>query len=110
MALDVHVIDDPSPKGLAGEWPVCQFEEDVHSYVVHGAGIDVYSRYAYLRRIIDFCADASYSGDALGAVVGEIDDLLPHLSANQKAVETMGQFRSACANARAAGKSVFLIL
>ncbi|MCB9925556.1 MAG: hypothetical protein H6822_25625 [Planctomycetaceae bacterium] len=83
MALDVHVVDDPSRRGLTGEWPVCQFEEAVHSYIFHGAGIEVYSRYAYLRRMIDFYADASYAGDALDAVVGESDDLLPQLSANQ---------------------------
>ena len=108
MALDVHIVDEPSRPGLTGEWPVCQFEEDVHSYIFHGAGIDVYSRYAYLRRMIDYYADASYSGDALDAVVADIDNLIPHLSSNKQAVETMRQFRSVCADARAAGKSVFL--
>lgn len=108
MALDVYIVDEPRRQGLTGEWPACQFEEAIHSYIFHGAEIDVYSRFAYLRRMIDFYADASYSGDALDAVVADIDALLPHLSPNKQAIETMRQFRSACVAARAAGKSIFL--
>ena len=86
MALDVYVVDDPRRQGLTGKLPACQFEETVHSYIFHGAGVDIYNRYAYLRRMTDFYADASYSGDALDSVVAEIDDLLPHLIASKRAV------------------------
>lgn len=41
-------------QGLTGEWPACQFEEAIHSYIYHGAGLDVYSRFACLRRMSDF--------------------------------------------------------
>ncbi|HUG67307.1 MAG TPA: hypothetical protein VMM76_06130 [Pirellulaceae bacterium] len=108
MALDVHVVDAPSRQGLTGEWPACQFEEPIHSYIFHGAGVDVYSRFAYLRRMIDFYADASYSKDELSFVVAEIDRLLPHLAANKSAVDTLKLFRTICVDAREAGKSVFL--
>ena len=56
MALDVHIVDDPRRQGLTGELPACQFEEAIHSYIFHGAGVDIYNRYAYLRRMIDFYA------------------------------------------------------
>ncbi len=107
MALDVHVVDDPKRKHLA-ERPVCQFEEEVHSYIFHGGGIDIYNRYPFLRRMIDFYADAQYTGSALDSLVGEIDDLLPNLTASKPAMETLASFRSICVEARAAGKSVLL--
>lgn len=107
MALDVHVVDDPNRQHLAG-WPSCRFEEHVHNYIFHGCGIDIYSRYAFLRRMVDYYADAHYSGDALDSVVTEIDDLLPHVTAMKAAVETLTSFRSICVDARTAGKSLFL--
>jgi len=107
MALDAHVVDHPKCQTLT-EWPVCQFEELVHSYIFYGAGIDIYSRYAFLRRMIDFYADASYTDDTLDSVVSEIEDLLPHLTANKDAVDTLTLFRRVCVDARAAGKTVLL--
>ncbi len=47
MALDVHIVDDPRRQGLTGELPAWQFEEAIHSYIFHGAGVDIYNRYAY---------------------------------------------------------------
>jgi len=108
MALDAHIVDDPRRQGLTGQWPVCQFEESVHSYIFYGAGIDIYNRYPFLRRMIDFYADASYEGDALDSVVAEIDDLLPHVTASKAAIDTLKLFQQVCIDARAAGKSVFL--
>lgn len=108
MALDVHIVDDPRRQGLTGESPACQFEEAVHSYIFHGAGIDVYSRFAYLRRMIEFYADASYSNSELNSLVADIDRLLPHLTANKGAVDTLKLFRTLCVDAREAGKSLYL--
>ena len=108
MALDVHVVDDPTRQGLTGEWPACQFEEPVHSYIFFDAGVDVYSRYAYLRRMIDFYADASYANDECECLVANSDDLLPHLTASKVGVEMLTQFRTICVAARATGKSIFL--
>ena len=108
MALDVHIVDDPSREGLTGDWPACQFEEAIHAYIFHDAGIDIYSRFAVLRRMIDFYADASYANGELDSLVEQIDQLLPHLSANKSAVDTMKLFRTVCVDAREAGKSIFL--
>ena len=108
MALDVHVVDDPRRQGLTGDWPACQFEEAIHSYIFHGAGVDVYSRFAYLRRMIDYYADASYANGELNSLVADIDRFLPHLTANKSAIDTLKLFRTVCIDARAAGKSIFL--
>lgn len=108
MALDVHVVDDPRRQGLTGDLPACQFEEAVHSYIFHGAGVDVYNRYAYLRRMMDYYADASYANGELDFLVEQIDQLLPHLAANKRAIDTLKLFRTVCIDARATGKSVFL--
>lgn len=108
MALDVHVVDAPSRQGLTGEWPACQFEKAIHAYIFHGAGVDIYNRFAFLRRMIDYYADASYANGELDFVVAQIDQLLPHLTANKSAVDTLKLFRTLCVDARAAGKSVFL--
>lgn len=108
MALDVLVVDDPSREGLTGDWPAFQFEEAIHAYIFHGAGVDVYGRFAYLRRMIDFYADASYSNSELDSLVADIDRLLPHLAANKSAVDTLKLFRTLCVDAHEAGKSIFL--
>jgi len=107
MALDVHVVDDPGRDHCTG-FPSYQFDEHVHGYIFHGCGIDIYSKYAFLRRMIDYYADAHYTGDALDRVVADIDDLAPQLSSHQPAIDALNSFRQICVEARAAGKSVFL--
>ena len=107
MALDVHVVDDPGRDHCTG-FPSYQFDEQVHGFIFHGCGIDIYSKYAFLRRMIDYYADAHYTGDALDRVVADIDDLTPQLSSHQPAVDALNSFRTICVAARAADKSVFL--
>ncbi len=107
MALDVHIVEDPKRQHLTG-FPSCQFTEDVHNYIFHGCCIDIYNHYPFLRRMIDYYADAHYAGDDLDSLVSEIDNLLPRLTALKSAVDTLTLFRSLCVDARATDKSVFL--
>ncbi len=56
--LDVHVLRTNGQCEL-----VFSFPEDVHYFIFGNAGIDVYGKFAYLRRMHDYYADASYAGD-----------------------------------------------
>lgn len=107
MALDVHVVDGADRDPAAG-FPSCAFVDRDHDYIFHGAGIDIYNRYPFLRRMIDFYADAKYGADVLDSLIAEIDDVLPQISSVKSAVDAMGSFRGVCVAARDAGKSLFL--
>ncbi len=107
MALDVYVVDGTSRDPAAG-FPSCSFVDRDHDYIFHGAGIDIYNRYPFLRRMIDFCVDAKFGSEVLDSLIAEIDDVLPQISSVKSAVAAMESFRDVCVSARAAGKSLFL--
>ena len=107
MALDVYVVDGAGRDPVAG-FPSCAFADCDHDYIFHGAGIDVYNHYPFLRRMIDFYADAKYGSEVLDLLIAEIDDVLPRISSVSSAVDAMKSFRDVCVAARNAGKSLFL--
>ena len=107
MALDVYVVDGASRDPAAG-FPSCAFVDRDHDFIFHGAGIDIYNRYPFLRRMIDFYADARYGSDVLDSLIAEIDDVLPQISSVKSAADAMQSFRDVCVAARDAGKSLFL--
>lgn len=102
--LDVHVVKSNGEREL-----VYSFPEDTHSFIFCSAGIDVYSKFAHLRRMYDYYADASYSGDELLKVVEDIDHLRPMLDGNHDAQEVLDCFRRVCAAANSNGDRVILI-
>jgi hypothetical protein len=108
MALDIFVVDDADRTPAAG-FPSCVFVDRDHDYIFHHAGIDIYNRYPFLRRMIDFYADAKFGSEALDSLIAEIDDVLPLVSSVKSAVAAMESFRIVCVAARDAGKSLFVV-
>ena len=102
--LDVHVLKSNGQRELAYSFP-----EGVHSFIFYDAGIDVYSKFAYLRRMHDYYADASYAGDELVRVVEDIDRLRSMLDGNQDAQLALDTFRHICTSANTSGQTVLLI-
>ena len=107
MALDVYVVDGADRKPAAG-FLSCAFVDRDHDYIFHGAGIDICNRYPFLRRMIDFYADAKYGCEVLDALIAEIDDVLPLISSNKSSVVAMQSFRAVCVAARDGDKSLFV--
>ena len=108
MALDVYAFESPRrPSRL--DRPSFQFEDAVHDAIFFGGGVEIESQYAYLRRMIDFYADAKYSSDELEGLVAEIDDLLPKVAAGKRATNALTQFRETCLAASASGACLVLI-
>jgi hypothetical protein len=102
--LDVHVVE---PNG--GRELVFSFPEDVHSFIFHDAGIDVFSKFAHLRRMHDYYADTSYTGDELLRAVEDIDHQLPMLDGHKEAQYALDTFRNVCMSANSNGQKVLLI-
>ena len=108
MALDVYLVDDAGRAPAEGV-PSCAFIERDHEYIFHGSGIDIHNRYPFLRRMIDFYADAKYGSDVLDSLIAEIDDVMPQISSAKTAVDSLQTFRDVCVVARDTGKSLFLL-
>ena len=106
MPLDVYIVDVPSRSELTGEPPAFQFNEAVHTEIFHGSGINIYSRFAYLRRMIDFYQDARYQSHEMEPLIAQIDALLPDL--RNRAAEALAAFRNVCVEAQQEQKSLFL--
>ena len=107
MALDVYVVDGGGHDAASG-FPTFAFEDRVHDFIFHGCGVDIYNKYPFLRRMIDFYADARFGTEVLDSLIAEIDDLTPHVSAMNAAVDALHSFREVCVAARDGGKSLFL--
>ena len=97
-----------SSRDPAAGFPSCALIDRDHDFIFHAAGIDIYNRYPFLRRMIDFYADAKYGSDVLDSLIAEIDDVMPQISSVKSAVDSMQSFRDVCVSARNAGKSLFL--
>ena len=106
--LDVHVVESASTRNIATS-PEFSFSEAAHSAIFHGAGIDVYSKFAHLRGMHDYYADAQYSGDSLLRLVEDIDKLLPMINSYSDACAALTELRRICVDAHAGYKTVFLV-
>jgi hypothetical protein len=102
--LDVYVVKSDETRELAYSFP-----EYVHSFIFNGAGIDVYSKFAHLRRMCDYYADASYTGEELPRVIEDIDRLRPMLDGDKDARRASDTFLSVCMNAHAHGNTITLV-
>ncbi|MEM7315377.1 MAG: hypothetical protein AAF497_19730 [Planctomycetota bacterium] len=107
MALDVYMVDSVGRDPAAG-FPSCSIVDRDHEFIFHGAGIDIDNCYPFLRRMIDFYADAQYGCDVLDSLIAEIDDVMQKISSVKSAVDTMQLFRDVCLAARESGKSLIL--
>lgn len=106
--LDVHVVDSDAKRRFPDP-PLFSFSEHVHSFIFHEAGIDVCSKFAHLRRMHDYYADATYAKDELLRVVEDIERLLPMLAGNRAACDALRTFQTICADAHSHGKTVWLV-
>jgi hypothetical protein len=106
MALDVHILD--SDAALPVDWPVCQFEEPIHSAVFFGGVLDA-KQYPLLRRMQDYYADARYSWADLNGLVAELQKVLPKFADNPSAYRTLQQFMEVCRGAASHGKVVLCL-
>lgn len=106
--LDVHIVESTATRKITSP-PEYSFAESVHSAIFHGAGIDVYSKFAHLRRMHDYYADAHYRGDSLLRVVEDIDQLLPMLKSYSDVCDALTKLRNICVDAHAGNKTVFLV-
>ncbi|MBI1310467.1 hypothetical protein GC176_04100 [bacterium] len=106
MALDVHIVVDPKC-ALPHGWPAFQFDEAAHASAFYYSGINIYSRYSMLRRMLDFYAEVVYPYHDLESLIAEIDDLLPHLGHTAGAT-ALKEFRNVCLEAFRTGRSILL--
>ena len=106
MALDVHILD--SEAAQPAEWPVCQFEESIHSAVFFGGALEV-DGYPLLRRMQDYYADARYSGADLRGLVSELEMMQPTFANDPTVHRVLQRFLEVCRSAASQGKVVFCL-
>ena len=96
MALDVHVLDSDAARPVT--WPVCQFEEPIHSAIFFG-NVPIAQRYPLLRRMQDYYADARYRGADLRDLVRELQDVLPEFTGDPPVHQVLWRFFEVCRDA-----------